>query len=447
MDCSALRKRNASDGDSGFDSALSSRSSSICLEDNPELNDLKISKVEESSSPPNLNQKFHQILDSNEIIFKDGVTDGLFIIRDCESGRETQYKPPGRVKFACSDTVEETYSKSEYNRAISVSKSHLFNSRLQLELEKQVAKMQLLEIDLLMDKNQSLGIRVIGVNMIHGVPDKINIYVKKIVPDSVAGKDGRIRPDDHIVEVNGVSLVGVSQKIASEALASCMVNPDTGFVNFVLARSPEQQKSASETLPEEAPSLTPEGGEPASPGGVQNPPAADNLLTDDCKVAEALLPHHSGTGEAFIPSVPTPALPCGDAAPTLTPPSSEGTTGEGAQAPTLSDLPLNVFELLASRYLSPTDSRSLAAVNKSFYHAVNKHKFCLAPLPPAGTAQHSKLLSAKNSLDIIGAKSSLSSSTTQEPPPANLTKQVAATDNQRRKILAAVARQSPVPCI
>jgi len=435
MDCSALRKRNASDGDSGFDSALSSRSSSICLEDNPELNDLKISKVEESSSPPNLNQKFQQILDTNEIIFKDGLTDGLFIIRDCSSGRETQYKPPARVKFSSdSPSVEETYSKLEYNRAISVSKSHLFNSRLQLELEKQVAKMQLLEIDLLMDKNQvpppSLGIRVIGVNMIHGVPDKLNIYVKKIVADSVAGKDGRIQPDDHIVEVNGVSLVGVSQKIASEALASCMVNPDTGFVNFVLARSLKQQKSDSDNLSQES-SVTP-GGETAA---AEAPAAADNLLTDDCVAAEALLPHHSGTVEAFIPSAPPPALPSGDAA-------------SGAHAPSLSDLPLNVFSLLASRYLSPADRCSLAAVNKSFYQAVNKHKFILSASPPP-LLPSSKLLSAKNSLDIMGAKS-LSTQATPSPeePPANLTKKPAAPTEQRRKILAAqVARQSPVPCI
>ena len=47
----------------------------------------------------------------------------------------------------------------------------------------------------------SLGIRIIGVNMIHGVPDKLNIYVKKVMPDSVAGRDARIRVDDHIVEV------------------------------------------------------------------------------------------------------------------------------------------------------------------------------------------------------------------------------------------------------
>ena len=47
----------------------------------------------------------------------------------------------------------------------------------------------------------SLGIRVIGVNMIHGVPDKLNIYVKRVLEGSVAGLDGRIKINDHIVEV------------------------------------------------------------------------------------------------------------------------------------------------------------------------------------------------------------------------------------------------------
>ena len=47
----------------------------------------------------------------------------------------------------------------------------------------------------------SLGIRVIGVNMIHGVPDKLNIYVKRVLEGSVAGLDGRIKTNDHIVEV------------------------------------------------------------------------------------------------------------------------------------------------------------------------------------------------------------------------------------------------------
>ena len=42
---------------------------------------------------------------------------------------------------------------------------------------------------------------MIGVNMIHGVPDKLNIYVKRVMENSVAGLDNRIKVNDHIVEV------------------------------------------------------------------------------------------------------------------------------------------------------------------------------------------------------------------------------------------------------
>merc|ERR1712203_854748 len=102
----------------------------------------------------------------------------------------------------------------------------------------------LVEVDLLMDSTisppPSLGIRVIGVNMIHGVQDKLNIYVKRVVEDSVAGMDGRIMINDHIIEVNGISLVGVSQKLAAQTLSNCAISPETGTVHFVLARPQEK---------------------------------------------------------------------------------------------------------------------------------------------------------------------------------------------------------------
>ena len=95
------------------------------------------------------------------------------------------------------------------------------------------------------------------------VADKLNIYVKRVVEDSVAGCDGRIRVNDHIVEVslvitttvtttitiitititaftaftiititmfqvNGISLVGVSQKLAAQTLSNCAICPETG---------------------------------------------------------------------------------------------------------------------------------------------------------------------------------------------------------------------------
>ncbi len=65
----------------------------------------------------------------------------------------------------------------------------------------------------------TLGIRVIGVNMIHGVPDKLNIYVKRVLEGSVAGLDGRIRVNDHIVEVR----ITLARSIYS-------LNPDPDFL-------------------------------------------------------------------------------------------------------------------------------------------------------------------------------------------------------------------------
>merc|ERR1711983_612202 len=115
----------------------------------------------------------------------------------------------------------------------------------------------MVEVDLTVNNNvsppPSLGIRVVGVNMIHGVQDKLNIYVKKVVDDSLAGKDGRIKVNDHIIEVNGISLVGVSQKLAAQTLSNCAISPETGTVHFVLARphSEAQEMMEDETKNQE----------------------------------------------------------------------------------------------------------------------------------------------------------------------------------------------------
>ena len=58
----------------------------------------------------------------------------------------------------------------------------------------------------------SLGIRVIGVNMIHGVPDKLNIYVKVIcLKMNEKCNDENIMPNinvqniiENILECNGI---------------------------------------------------------------------------------------------------------------------------------------------------------------------------------------------------------------------------------------------------
>jgi len=255
------RKRNASDGDSGFDSALSSRSSSISLDqESPEFGKQFFAPVDyeacdyaakilTSNLNNSLRETFLDILNKDEDIEQD--EDELLLITNRVTGCETLFKPPSRLTFCkAPPQVANTHSSEDYDRNNAIPRNHLFHARLEYELEKQIDKMDLVEVDLVMETGlsppPSLGIRVIGVNMIHGVPDKLNIYVKRVVEDSVAGCDGRIRVNDHIVEVNGISLVGVSQKLAAQTLSNCAICPETGTVHFVLARPPLENEEALE---------------------------------------------------------------------------------------------------------------------------------------------------------------------------------------------------------
>jgi len=247
------RKRNASDGDSGFDSSLSSRSSSLSFEESPNFGQLYDENEEVYASKPtsfDLNKKFSKILTSDEYIRHDDDINDLFVVVNQVTGVETLYKAPSSIKFDDNTTFSTTFGSDEYKRGSHIPRSQLFNSRLEYELEKQVAKMTLVEVDLIVDSNASppsnLGIRVVGVNMIHGVQDKLNIYIKKVVDDSLAGADGRIRINDHIVEVNGISLVGVSQRFAAQTLSKCAISPETGTVHFVLARQDETDENQEE---------------------------------------------------------------------------------------------------------------------------------------------------------------------------------------------------------
>merc|ERR1719300_51330 len=81
----------------------------------------------------------------------------------------------------------------------------------------------------------NLGISVLGVGV--GASDnedeKLAIFIKAITPGGLAETDGRMKVGDQLVSVSGVSLLGVTQNEAADAIRNLGEN-----VTMVIARNP-----------------------------------------------------------------------------------------------------------------------------------------------------------------------------------------------------------------
>ncbi|XP_070617798.1 syntaxin-binding protein 4-like [Erythrolamprus reginae] len=94
------------------------------------------------------------------------------------------------------------------------------------------------------DCANGLGIKVIGgVKEFTG--EEYGIYVKRILPGGVAYVDGRLQPGDQILEVNGDSLIGVTNERALDILRTAS---GTSYMRLLVSRDDNARKEFSELM-------------------------------------------------------------------------------------------------------------------------------------------------------------------------------------------------------